>query len=280
MSKVNAEQIDYWNGRAGAKWVAMQASLDVMLAAATAELKARAGSVSQLRVLDIGCGTGETCTIWLDGGAYVTGVDVSAPMLVRAAERTQGKARLLEVDASQWVADTPFDLVVSRFGVMFFAEPDQAFMTIAANVRPGGRLLFTCWRQVEDNQWANTPLSAIRSLLPEVPPPPPDAPGPFAFANKDRLARILLQAGFADIVIEPRDVPICLASEGGVEAAVTLVMQVGPSAAALAGASDDVKAIAAERLKTVLEPFNKDGVVTLGGAIWVVEARRSGPKCR
>jgi SAM-dependent methyltransferase len=277
MSKANAEQIDYWNGRAGAKWVAMQANLDAMLAPATTELKTRAGSVSQLRVLDIGCGTGETCAIWLDGGAQVTGVDVSAPMLARAAERTQGKARLLEADASQWVSDSPFDLVVSRFGVMFFAAPDQAFATIFANVRPRGRLLFTCWRQAVDNQWVSTPLSAIRSLLPEAPPPPPHAPGPFAFADKDRLARILMRAGFSDIVIQPKDVPICLASEGGVAAAVRFAMQVGPSGAALAEASDDAKAIAAERLKTVLEPFDKGGVVTLGGAIWVVEARRSGP---
>jgi len=114
-------------------------------------------------VLDIGCGTGETCAIWLDGGAHVTGVDVSAPMLARAAERTQGKVRLLEADASQWVSDTPFDLVVSRFGAMFFAAPDQAFATISANVRPGGRLLFTCWRQhgltsLAGRAWRGCPL--------------------------------------------------------------------------------------------------------------------------
>ena len=163
MSQANTAQIGYWNGRAGAKWVALQTNLDVMLAPATAELKARAGSVSQLRVLDIGCGTGETCAIWLDGGAHVTGVDVSAPMLARAAERTQGKVRLLEADASQWVSDTPFDLVVSRFGAMFFAAPDQAFATISANVRPGGRLLFTCWRQhgltsLAGRAWRGCPL--------------------------------------------------------------------------------------------------------------------------
>ena len=126
MSESNQAQIDLWNGRVGDKWAAMQVSLDAMLAPATAELKARAGPVAGQRVLDIGCGTGETCTIWLGGGAEVTGVDVSAAMLAVAADRTGGKATLVQADASVWRGDTPFDLAVSQFGLMFFADPDRA----------------------------------------------------------------------------------------------------------------------------------------------------------
>ena len=161
VSASNQAQIEYWNGRAGEKWAALQISLDVMLAPATAELQARAGPVSGLRVLDIGCGTGETCAIWLSGGATVTGVDVSAPMLAVAADRTDGKVRLVAADASVFRGDAPFDLAVSRFGVMFFADPLVAFANIAANLRPGGRLLFTCWRAAADNQWVSTPMAAI-----------------------------------------------------------------------------------------------------------------------
>jgi SAM-dependent methyltransferase len=275
MSESNKAQIDLWNGRVGEKWAAMQVSLDVMLSHATAELKACAGSVSGQRVLDIGCGTGETCAIWLDGGAEVTGVDVSAPMLAVAADRTEGKATLVEADASVWVGAAPFDLAVSQFGLMFFCDPDAAFATIAANVRPGGRLLFTCWRAAAENQWVTTPMGAIRDLLPEGPPPVPHAPGPFALANRDRLGGILERAGFTDVAINPFDFPVCLASEGGVEAAVHFAMQIGPSGAALAEASKEVRAVAAERLKVALAPHDRDGLVTLGGAIWLVEAGRS-----
>lgn len=274
MNPSNAAQIELWNGRVGEKWAALQVALDRMLAHATAELKARAGSVRGLRVLDIGCGTGETCSIWLDGGADVTGVDVSTPMLAVAAQRTAGKATLIEADASVWMSDAPFDLAVSQSGLMFFAAPDAAFATIAANIRPGGRLLFTCWRAAAENQWVTTPLGAIRDLLPEGPPPVPHAPGPFALADRERLHAILEQAGFVAIAIESFDFPVQLASEGGVEPAVQLAMQVGPSGSALAEASGEVRAAAAERLRAALAQHQQDGRVALGGAMWVVEARR------
>ena len=276
MSRANDAQVEYWNGRAGEKWAALQVGLDRMFSRATSELKARAGSVAGRRVLDIGCGTGETCSIWLEGGAEVTGVDVSAPMLAVAADRTHGKATLVLADASAWIGDAPFDLAVSRFGVMFFDDPDAAFATIAANLRPGGRLLFACWRAMADNAWAATPLGAIRDLLPEAPPPAPHAPGPFGLADKDRLRGILERARFADVAIHPFDFPICLASEGGVEAALPFVMQTGPSGAALAGAGKEVRAVAADRLREVLAPHDAEGRVTLGGAIWLVEAVRPG----
>jgi SAM-dependent methyltransferase len=238
-------------------------------------LKARAGSVSGQRVLDIGCGAGETCVVWLDGGAKVTGVDVSGPMLAVAADRTGGKATLVKADAAVWRGDAPFDLTVSQFGLMFFADPDVAFANIAANIRPGGRLMFTCWRPAAENEWVTAPMGAIRDLLAPSSPSAPHAPGPFALADRDRLRGILERAGFADIAINPFDFPVCLASEGGVEPAVRLAMEIGPSGSALVGASKETLAAAAERLKTALAPHERDGLVTLGGAVWLVEAVRS-----
>ncbi len=274
MSGSNQEQIDLWSGRIGEKWAAMEVNVSAMMAEVTAALTARAGSVAGLRILDIGCGNGETCSVWLAGGAEVTGVDVSPPMLAVAAKRTAGKVRLVEADASVWSRDTPFDLAVSQLGVMFFADPDAAFANIAANIRPGGRLLFACWRPMSKNEWVATPMDAIRDLLPDEPVPDPHAPGPFALADSDRTRGILERAGFTKITIDPADLTICLASAGGVEAAVNLVLQIGPSARALAEVSKETRGIAAERLKAALAPHAREDRVTLGGAIWLVEAVR------
>ena len=274
-SASNKAQIDLWDGRVGEKWAALQVSLDAMLAVCTAELKARAGSVAGRRVLDVGCGTGETCTIWLAGGAEVTGVDVSAPMLAVAQARTGGKARLIQADASVWMGDAPFDLAVSQFGLMFFSDPEAAFANIASNIRPGGRLLFTCWRPAAENQWVSLPMRAVRDLLPEGPPPVPHAPGPFALCDSDRLRGILEGTGFEEVGIDPFDFPICLEDAGGVEPAVRLAMQIGPTGSALAEASQETRAAAAERLRVALAPHETGGRVALGGAVWLVEAIRA-----
>jgi SAM-dependent methyltransferase len=274
MSEANKAQIDLWNGRVGDKWAAMQLTMDAMLAQATAELKARAGVVAGQRVLDIGCGNGTTCLVWLAGGAEVTGVDVSAAMLAVAASRTKGKATLVQADASVWRGNSPFDLATSQFGLMFFADPDSAFANIAANVRPGGRLLFMCWRALAENPWATTPIDAIRDLLPDAPPADPQAPGPFALADRNRLGGILERAGFTSIGITPCDFAVCLATEGGVDAAARLATQIGPAGSALTGATAEVLAAAQERLKVALAPHDQNGVVTLGGAVWLVEAIR------
>lgn len=275
MSDTNRAQIELWNGRMGEKWAAMQVILDAMLAPASVALKARVGSVANQRVLDVGCGTGETCAIWLEGGAIVTGVDVSEAMLAVAATRTEGKATLIQADASIWKGDEPFELVVSRFGLMFFDDPEVALTAIAANLRRGGRLVFACWRAVAENHWTAVPMSAIRDLVPAAPPPVPHAPGPFAFADSERLGGILARAGFANVTFSPVDFPVCLAGEGGAEAAARFALQVGPAASALAEASRETRALAAERLKAAFAPHEKDDVVALDGAIWLVEAIRA-----
>ncbi len=280
MTTPNQAQIDLWKGRVGEKWAALQSRMDAMLAEVTAGLKARAGEVSGLRLLDIGCGSGVTCALWLEGGAEVTGVDVSTPMLAVAEKRTQGRARLIEADASVWRSAEPFDLVVSQFGVMFFDDPEAAFTNIARNIRPGGRLLFACWRAAGENPWATRPLAAVRELLGTPAPPPPEGPpppGPFAFADKARIEAVLNGAGFEKIAVTPFDFQVRLAAEGGVSAAVDLVLQIGPASAALAEAGDAgeaARAAAPARLAAVLAPYAADGAVRVPGAVWMVEAIR------
>jgi hypothetical protein len=165
---------------------------------------------------------------------------------------------------------------VSQFGLIFFADPDAAFATIAADVRPGGRLLFTCWRTAAENQWVTTPMAAIRDLLPPSSPSVPNTPDPFALADKDRLHEIVERAGFTKVAINPFDFPVCLSSEDGVAAAVRLAMQIGPSGSALVGASKETLAVAEQRLKAAFVPHDKGGLVMLGGATWLVEEVRPG----
>ena len=270
----NQSQIELWNGRVGAKWAALQESLDAMLAGATAEMASRAGPIAALRVLDIGCGNGVTCTVWLKAGAQVTGVDVSEPMLAVARARTEGRANLVAADAAVWQGAVPFDLAVSQFGVMFFADPDLAFANIAANLRPGGRLLFICWRSMQENQWATLPMDAIRDLLPGSPAPDPHSPGPFALGDKSRLHGILERAGFSAIQISPFDFPVCLASSGGVGQATRFVLQIGPASAALGELDKAARAVAQQRFSAALAAHDCNGCVTLGGAAWIVEAQR------
>ena len=159
---------------------------------------------------------------------------------------------------------------------MFFADPDRAFANIAANLRTGGRLVFSCWREEAHNQWVTLPMDAVRELLPTTSPLTTTAPGPFALADRERLAGILARAGFTQLVFTALDFPLCLTRDGGVEAAVRLILQIGPSASALAETSKAVRVTAAERLRLAFAAHDKDGSVALGGAIWLVEAIKAG----
>lgn len=275
MTNPNQAQIDLWDGRVGAKWAAMHEKLDAMFAPAAAFLAARAAPVAGLRVLDIGCGNGDLCARLLTLGADMTGIDLSNAMLAVAASRTRGNAALVRADIVDWRASAPFDLAVSQFGLMFFADPVAAFAAIAANLRPRARLVFTCWRGIAENDWAATPMKAIADLLPPAAPADPRAPGPFSLADPAHVEKILTTAGFAELSITPFDFEVCFAASGGVGAAVDLAMQIGPASSALGGTDKTVRAAAAERLRAALGPCEKDGAVALGGAIWIVEARRS-----
>src|SRR5204862_328727 len=101
-----------------------------------------------------------------------------------------------------------FDLVFSRFGVMFFADPTAAFANLRSALRPGGRVAFVCWRTLPENPWMAVPLMAALQFLPPPPIPGPEDPGPFAFADRARVERILGGAGFADVALEALDEPL------------------------------------------------------------------------
>jgi len=267
----NSEMIDYWNAVAAQTWVKFQAQLDRQLtplgAAALAALALRSGE----RVLDIGCGCGQTSLDLAVRGAHVTGVDISRPMLevARARPVPPGAAvpEFLEADA-QTAALGVFDAAFSRFGVMFFSDPVSAFANIRAALKPGGRLVFVCWRGLKENTWMRVPIEAAAAFLPATPPPEPFAPGPFAFADNERLAGILAQAGFRDVQISPFDTAI---GGGDLEASVELALRVGPLGAALRE-NPGLEADIIPPLRAALASYATPLGVLLPAAVWIVRA--------
>ena len=277
-SEDNADQIAYWNGKAGEKWAAEQAALDRAMTEVAERLLAAAQIEPGMRVLDVGCGCGSV-TLRASSAAgptgFVVGVDISSPMIERARQQASGRGNVQYVlaDASTESFDASFDLVMSRFGVMFFADPVRAFRNIKSALKPGGRLTFMCWRKIAENEWANVPREVVLPLVPPQDPPKPDAPGPFAFADRTRVEKILSDAGFSDIAIEPFDANMWI-SDTGIEGGVDFSTRLGPAGAVLREQSEDVARAAREAVRRVLAPFvGQDGRMAMHGAMWLVRAR-------
>lgn len=271
----NADQIAHWNESAGQTWANFQEALDRQVGPLGAKVIEALAPAAGERLLDIGCGCGET-TLELakrvgPSGA-VLGVDISQPMLAVARERATGipQASFLEADAQTH----PFgagahDAIHSRFGVMFFENPVAAFANLRRALKPGGRLGFVCWRAAAENPIMTLPMIAAAPHLPPPVPPTPGAPGPFAFADGDRLRRILADAGFQDIALEPQDMA---AGGNNLEAALDLALRVGPLGAQLRERPDARPSVISD-VRAALASHLKDGRVFLPSATWIVSAR-------
>ena len=269
----NADQIAFWNADAGQKWVKAQERLDTMLADVTFELMKTASPAKGERALDIGCGCGDTSLQLAAKGVQVVGVDVSAPMLARAKQRAReadARIEFFEADAATHAFQPTFDLLFSRFGVMFFVNADAAFANLRKALKPSGRLAFVCWRDPKENEWVRVPVGAVRPHVPPQPQLGPEDPGPFAFADLARVRRILSSAGFDRITARPFDVQLPLGPT--FDDAVAHIQEFGPVARMLAEASDAQKATAAAALRDALQPYAGRKPVTLGGAVWFVTA--------
>lgn len=282
MSDANAEQIEAWNGAMGAKWVRYQDRLDRMLTPfGNALLKAATISPGE-RIMDIGCGCGATTleAAALTGAEGRTlGVDISLPMITRARERNTARglsAAFSVADASQHdFGPDAFDLMISRFGIMFFDDPVSAFSNLRDALAKNGRLAFVCWRGMAENPWLSAPMRAALPLLPPFEPTPPDAPGPFAFADSDRVTGLLTDAGFRDIRATPFDAKLVLGVPEGnpLEEALAQSLEIGPLSRLLTEAPDDLRARVTDAVRAELaKHLTADGVALNGGA-WIFTAR-------
>jgi ubiquinone/menaquinone biosynthesis C-methylase UbiE len=274
----NADQIAYWNGPGGQHWVDRQQAQDVMLAPVSDILIDRAKVQPGERIVDVGCGCGATTSALAQRagrGGHFLGIDISAPMLARARQLAPAGLPIDFVLADATVypfASASFDLLVSRFGVMFFAEPVLSFANLRKALRPMGRLTFACWREPRDNPWLMLPLQAAYKHVPKLPQLGPEDPGPFAFAAEPRVRKILSEAGFSAIAMERCPLVLDVAVGRGLEAAVEGSLEIGPASRALEGQPPEVRAAAAQSIRETLAPFASGQTVPLGASIWIVTA--------
>lgn len=275
------EQIAYWNGEAGSRWLERQAETDRMLApvlhAAIAHANVKPGEVA----LDVGCGCGASTLAlaqFVAPGGRVVGVDISEPMLARARERVGffPHAECLLADAAAHdFSGLGADLVFSRFGVMFFGDPIAAFRNLARALKPKSCIVFACWRPIAENGWMDVPLRAAYKHVPKLPRPGPDDPGPFSFADPERVRRIFAQAGLPEPSFTKLDVPLDVAGGGGLDRAVRSASEIGAAAQALRDQPEDVRRAALDEIRRALEPYAQGDGVLLPGAVWLVETRLS-----
>lgn len=282
MAEKNAYQITDWNGKNGERWVANQIRLDAMLEVFGNAAIEAAAPVPGEHVLDIGCGAGTSSlalATHVGNQGHVPGVDISEPLLARAQERVPSDAPITFRLADASRAELPergFDLLFSRFGVMFFDNPAEAFTHMRRALKPGGRLTFVCWRGANENDWVRLPMAATRDIVPSSTPPNPDAPGPFSFGDKNRIERILTAAGFAEITIASFDHVIPFGQgetrEAAIDNAVEMAFEVGPLSRLLTDQPEDVRARASASVRAAFAECPGERSIFLDGAAWVVTA--------
>jgi SAM-dependent methyltransferase len=227
------------------------------------------------RILDIGCGGGETAldlaqAVAPDG--TVTGIDLSAAVLAFARRAAEGheRVRFVQADAEVYPFEpASFDAAFSRFGVMFFADPLAAFVNIRRSLRPNGRLAFVCWRTLEENELDMLPLKAASPYLPPLPAHDPLTPGPFAFADESRVRKILQDAGFGEIEISDHDE---LVGSGDLDAMLAVCTQVGALGKILRE-NPELRTATLPAVRSTLAALDGPDGIRLNAATWVVTAR-------
>ena len=258
-----------------AAWAEVRDALELQLAPlgrhALAALAPRPGE----SVLDIGCGGGETAldlarAVAPDG--TIVGGDLSSAVLAFAQRAAKGceRVRFIQADAQVFPFEpASFDAAFSRFGVMFFADPIAAFINIRRSLKPNGRLAFVCWRALEENPLDMLPLRAASAHLPPQPAHDPEVPGPFAFANPDRVRGILERAGFGEIAIAARDEQV---GSGDLDTMLAVCSRVGALGKILRE-HPELRAATLPAVRSALAAHDGPDGVRLNAATWLVTAR-------
>jgi SAM-dependent methyltransferase len=273
----NREQAALWNDAGGRTWVELRDVLDRILAPVGALLVREAFPGSGAHVLDVGCGAGATTIDMvrsLEPMGSCLGVDISGPLVAAARARAAAEwpegVEFIQADAQVHpFKPGSFDAVISRFGVMFFDDPEAAFANIRRAARHGATLTALVWRGPADNPFLTLAARTAAPLLPPLPVPGPDEPGQFAFADPERVRRILAASGWSDIDIVPADVP-CSVAEADLSAYVT---RLGPVGQALRDADESTRTRIADLLHAAYAPHVRDGAADFTAACWLVRAR-------
>lgn len=273
----NAKEIAYWNGANGRKWVRFQESMDRMLHPLSREAMDTAGIAEGQSVLDVGCGCGGTSLDLarrVGSAGSVTGIDISTEMLARAVARAAAEPdlplRFLNADASVETWTELRDHAFSRMGVMFFRDPVASFANIRRALKPGGRFTFVCWGDRARNPWRSIPMAVAKQHIELPAPPPPDEPGPFAFAEGDRVRRIFADAGFSEVCVDALECDLLLGDT--VEGAAEHAVQLGPLGNVLREAPEDVQARVADEMREAMTPHLQTDGVRLRASCWLATA--------
>jgi len=279
MQKPNEEMAAAWNGPSGQAWVDEQALLDEMFLSIETRLADEARAAGARRVLDVGCGSGATTLALarkLGAGATATGIDISAPLIevARARALRQGLPVTFVCADAQTHAfdDASFDLVVSRFGVMFFDDPVAAFARLRRATSKGGALRLVTFRPIAENPFMTAAERAVGHLLANLPPRRPNAPGQFAFADRDHVSDILGRGGWVHAELAPVDFT-CSFPAAALERYFT---RLGPVAQALREADEATRRQAIARIRAAFDAYVQGAQVRFVAACWWISARADG----
>lgn len=273
------EQARLWNGTAGCAWVDMQQTLDRMFQPFADLLLEEVAAVGGTHVLDVGCGTGMTTLAiaqQLGAAGQCTGLDISEPMITLARTRAEQEgvpANFIVANAQAHVFEPAgFDMIVSRFGVMFFDDPRQAFSNLRHAARNDAELRCIAWRSAAENPFMTTAERAAAPLLPALPARRPGAPGQFAFADPQLVQDILTESGWTDIAIRPVDA-VCTLSEADLSLYLT---RLGPVGLLLQSADEQTRAQVIAAVRAAFEPYVHGDEVRFEAACWMISASSRG----
>lgn len=277
MTIANHEMAAAWDGHEGDVWAEHAERYDMTGVRIWKAFLDRRPISERDHVLDIGCGTGRSTldAARLAPAGHALGVDLSARMLERARERCAaegiGNVRFVQADAQVHPFDDTFDVAISRFGTMFFADPVAAFGNIGGALRPGGRLAVLAWQELGRNEWL-TVLREALALGRDLPQPPPSAPGPFGLADPDHVRRVLDAAGFENVHLEPIEEPVNFGADA--DDAFSFVRTLGIVEGLTNDLDADMKAQALEQVHRALKAHDTGAGVLVGSSAWLITARR------
>ena len=281
MEDKNIKQKQFWSGAGGDVWVDKQREMDIMLNPLGERVIQGLDLKEETKILDIGCGCGATTLeiAKVVNQGEVIGVDISEPMLERA---TQTASDMALTNISYQVKDVQvdempnkyFDIAFSRFGVMFFEDPFEAFNNINHSLKDDGQLSFVCWQHASLNPWQSLSIQVIKEFL-DLPAPAPKSPGPFAFEDKSYINEILTESGFRDIEIKDNQEDIVMFSGKSIREACEDYLTINPVVTEmLKNSPTELREEILEALIGKFSDFHNNEGLLFPSATWIVTAKK------